>query len=293
MGDTRGSGGGLGTVPTLRRFVPLLADWVVGRSTRPREFRRGLGRKIEGSALRWLGWLIVELFLALLAYDGCVTVPTSLPAAHGMSGVLLFGGMFDPPHAGHLSLAVRVRDEVMGAQTQLVFVPAARSPHKSGGAIATDEQRLKMLGLAIGDVPRCSIWTDEIDRGGTSYWVDTLVRARSQLGESASLRFLIGADQAIAFHRWRANDKVLGLAEPIVMLRDPIKTVQALIVQMHATGAWDKEGLKRWSTWVWDGGCVDASSAEVRERAKHGARLDDLDPLVRSFIETTGLYGGV
>lgn len=219
-----------------------------------------------------------------------MTDPTPLPVADGTSRILLFGGLFDPPHAGHVSLAARARDEVMGALTQLVFVPAAQSPHKPGGAIATDEQRLEMLELAIRDVPDCSIWTDEIDRGGTSYWVETLERARSQLGESASLRFLIGADQAIVFHRWHAFDEVLRCAEPIVMLRDPINSAQALISHLLETGAWDEEGLKRWSAWVWAGSTVDASSTDVRDRAMSGACLDDLNPLVRSFIETSGLY---
>ncbi len=189
-----------------------------------------------------------------------------------------------------MSLAARVRDEVMGAQTQLVFVPAARSPHKPAGAIATDAQRLKMLELATGGVSGCSIWTDEIDRGGTSYWVDTLMRARGQLGESVLLRFLIGSDQAVAFHLWQAFEEVLRLAEPIVMLREPIKTAQALIVQMRTTGAWNEAGLQKWFSRVWAGGSIDASSTNVRENAMHGGRLDDLDPRVRAFIESSGLY---
>lgn len=155
--------------------------------------------------------------------------PSPLCLADDCTSVLLFGGVFDPPHAGHVSLAALARDEVMGKGTELVFVPAACSPHKPGGAIASDSHRLAMLELATSDVPNCSIWTDELDRGGASYWVETLERARAQLNTSVLMRFLIGADQAIAFHRWRAFADILSLAEPIVMLREPMLSAPDLV----------------------------------------------------------------
>jgi nicotinate-nucleotide adenylyltransferase len=209
--------------------------------------------------------------------------------------VLLFGGVFDPPHAGHVVLAGRVRDEMMGG-AQLVFVPAAQSPHKPGGAVASDVQRLAMLELAIRDVPNCSIWTDEIDRGGPSYWVQTLARARDELGDGVAFRFLIGADQAVAFHRWRAFREVLACAEPIVMLREPMGSVAALQDALREAGVWSTEEMARWRSWVWTGGLVDVSSTQVRDRfhrgGSGGGRLDDLDPQVRAYVEQEGLYVG-
>ncbi len=228
--------------------------------------------------------------------------PTPLPTEDCESGVLLFGGVFDPPHAGHVVLAAGARDGVMGRSARLVFVPAAQSPHKPGGAVASDGQRLAMLDLATRDVPNCSIWTDEIDRGGPSYWIQTLERARGLLGAGVDLRFLIGADQAVAFHRWHRYREILGCAEPIVMLREPTGSVPVLEEALREAGVWTEKEVARWLSWIWTGGLVDVSSTRVREQTRDTearetegdeggeGRLDDLDPLVRAYIEREGLY---
>ena len=55
--------------------------------------------------------------------------PTPIPIPEGCERALFFGGTFDPPHAAHLDLACAVRDDWMGDDAALVFIPAARSPH--------------------------------------------------------------------------------------------------------------------------------------------------------------------
>ena len=44
-------------------------------------------------------------------------------------------------------------------------------------------------------VPRSAIWTDEIERPGPSYWIDSLRRAIAVAPPGAQLRFLIGSDR--------------------------------------------------------------------------------------------------
>ncbi|MGH8030354.1 MAG: nicotinate-nicotinamide nucleotide adenylyltransferase, partial [Arenimonas sp.] len=66
-----------------------------------------------------------------------------------MALVLLYGGTFDPVHAGHLAVARAARDE-LGAPVHLL--PAADPPHRHAtGADAS--QRAAMLELAIAGEP--------------------------------------------------------------------------------------------------------------------------------------------
>ena len=78
----------------------------------------------------------------------------------------MFGGSFDPPHLWHTKIASAARRQVFGPKGVVVFVPAARSPHKKHGPVASDEDRVAMLRLATRRMKRCVIWTDEIDRRG-------------------------------------------------------------------------------------------------------------------------------
>jgi nicotinate-nucleotide adenylyltransferase len=86
---------------------------------------------------------------------------TPLPVPKGAAAVLLCGGVFDPPHKAHVEIPRRVRDELFGRGAWLVYVPAAKSPHKLDGPVASDEERVEMLRLATARVARCAIWTDE------------------------------------------------------------------------------------------------------------------------------------
>lgn len=224
-----------------------------------------------------------------------VPPPVMLPLSIGDDGVLLVGGSFDPPHIAHVELVARARDAVMpGAPA--VFVPASRSPHKATGPAASDSDRAAMLGLAIAGVPRAGVWRDELERavgGGPSYWVDTLSRARALVGD-APIRFVIGADQALALHRWRDAGRILMLAQPVVLLREPHGTVEALGESLRETGAWSDAQVAQLCALTADVGTIDVSATELRmllRDDRKNARLEPmLAPGVLEFILDRGLY---
>ena len=83
---------------------------------------------------------------------------------------VLYGGTFDPVHAGHLGVARHARD-VLDAEVALM--PAADPPHK-GPTRASAAQRAQMLQLAVEGEPGLRVDLRELQRTGPSYTVDTL-----------------------------------------------------------------------------------------------------------------------
>ncbi|MEM1422530.1 MAG: nicotinate (nicotinamide) nucleotide adenylyltransferase [Planctomycetota bacterium] len=216
------------------------------------------------------------------------TAPNPIP--QGPITALLYGGSFDPPHAAHLTLPLRVRDAI-GAGL-VVYIPAACSPFKEHAPTASNDQRVAMLRAGLAGEDRVAIATLEFEREGPSYTVDTLRRLREERPDAA-LRLLVGADQARSFHKWRDAHTIVQLAPPVVMLRPGEGDGAELLDELRTH--WDDDATARWS----DGlapidEVVDASSTGVRTLlAQHrdSPRLDDLlAPAVRGFIEREGLY---
>lgn len=206
--------------------------------------------------------------------------------------IVLVGGTFDPPHAAHIRLAVQARDRAAPA-AWLLFVPAARSPHKPPPA-ASDEDRVAMLRLALHDVPKAVLWTDEIDRaaadpGQPSYTVETLARLLTQA--PGAVRLLMGSDQAVSFHRWHEPRRILHLAQPLVLLRAPHESPAGLLAALATTGEWSAADLERWKGWIAPVPPMAASSTDVRAALTAGASPRGLlDPGVERYIREHGLY---
>jgi nicotinate-nucleotide adenylyltransferase len=118
----------------------------------------------------------------------------------------LLGGTFDPIHNGHLALARRFADVLR--LTELVLLPAGQPWQKEG--VSAPEHRLAMTRAAAAslelDGVTITVATDEIDRQGDTYTVDTLAHWREREGDDASIALLMGADQLVkldSWHRWK------------------------------------------------------------------------------------------
>jgi nicotinate-nucleotide adenylyltransferase len=219
----------------------------------------------------------------------------------GARRVVVFGGSFDPVHRWHAAVAgaAKRRVGVAGKGAWVVFVPAARSPHKEDGPRAGDEDRVEMLRRATGRMKRAVVWTDEMDRAAAangevpSYTVDTLRRLRRGLSKDAKVWLLMGADQAEKFHLWREYREVMRLASPLVVLRPPMRSADGLVRAMRSTGAWTEEELSQWGRRVVKCAVRAVSSTEVRAAAArgNGKKLRTMvSPGVAAWIEGRGLY---
>ncbi|MBM4109107.1 MAG: nicotinate-nicotinamide nucleotide adenylyltransferase [Phycisphaerae bacterium] len=238
--------------------------------------------------------------------------PLQIP--RDVTGVMVLGGTFDPPHFYHTVGPWIACTRLLGPKGWLLYVPAARNPLKKPGPSAAAKHRLNMLRLAL-DIPgRRSIWTDEIDRAAwlatrgeaaPSYTIDTLRRLRSalrrRLGRDVPVRLLIGADQAAHFHEWKDYRRLLRLATPAVMLREPWASTPAGVYQaLAASGRWTWQELALWASWIAPTFPLPASSTDLRAAIKSAPSrpgrwkkppLDTVTTNVARYILKHGLYG--
>ncbi|MFM9958614.1 MAG: nicotinate-nicotinamide nucleotide adenylyltransferase [Phycisphaerales bacterium] len=204
-------------------------------------------------------------------------VPVSRwPVPAGVEHVVLMGGTFDPVHRGHVELALAARGAMergggAGEGAWLVFVPAARNPLKDAGPRLTDRQRIELLALALRGAPRVGVSTIELEDADeaapVSYTVDTL-RKLSAMNSRAKFRLVIGADSARSFHRWRDPAGIIALAEPMVLLRRPDESPEALLSALAPH--WSPGELDRWRSWIVPAPLIDVSSTWVRELVERG-----------------------
>jgi nicotinate-nucleotide adenylyltransferase len=191
----------------------------------------------------------------------------------------LFGGTFDPPHIGHLLVAVDAI-ETLGLD-QLILIPAAEQPLKVGIVRASAADRLEMVRRMAGDDPRFRVDPIEIERPGLSYTVDTLAEYAVR-EPSAERFFLVGADVMESFEQWREPHRVLELAQMVVLQR--------------SVGAKGEQGIRSRfleanQPRVLRTRTIDISSTEIRGRVGAGRSIRGFVPdAVAEYIAEAGLY---
>lgn len=212
------------------------------------------------------------------------------PPAEG-APLILFGGTFDPPHLGHAHIA-RHALAAASPHAWILFIPAARSPFKTAGPAASGDARVAMLRLMLADQPRTSLWRDELDRtppGHAGYTIDTVRRLRD-LVPGRPLRLLIGADQALSFHRWKDAPTLLDLAPPLIACRDEAAaTRDALAASLRDVASWTPSQRQRLEEGCFACPRVDASSTRLRADIGHARAM--LHPAVEAYIREHRLYG--
>ncbi|MCL4163509.1 UNVERIFIED_CONTAM: hypothetical protein GTU68_011004, partial [Idotea baltica] len=131
--------------------------------------------------------------------------------------VAILGGSFDPVHLGHLGMAATVMEHT--AIDRVIFVPCFVSPFKSG-TVASAEQRLEMLELAVRDSgwKWASVSRFEIERPDSSYSWETAEHFAGEMPE-IDLYWIVGTDQWEQLDRWAEPEKLRSLLKFIVLTR--------------------------------------------------------------------------
>ena len=130
----------------------------------------------------------------------------------------ILGGSFDPPHVGHLWIAEAVRESLK--LDEIRWIPAAISPLKPDGPVASNQQRRQMLGLAIAGCESYRLDDRELKRGDVSYTLHTLQELKKELPD-AEFFLIMGSDSLASIRHWHQPQRlpmivqVVGLLAPL------------------------------------------------------------------------------
>lgn len=189
----------------------------------------------------------------------------------------IYGGSFDPIHLGHLIAAQEALEQA--GLDRVGFLPAALAPLRANRPQVEADQRLRMIELALqGHEDRFEILTDEVDKGGLSYSIDTALALQERWPER-KLFWIIGGDQLALLPRWHRIGELLNFMEFIVLERPGSpKTIPASLPadKIHC----------------YVGHPVDISSTDIRRRSRAGKSVEFFLPhRVHEYILRNNPYG--
>ncbi|MCX7817135.1 MAG: nicotinate-nucleotide adenylyltransferase [Syntrophales bacterium] len=209
----------------------------------------------------------------------------------------LLGGTFDPIHYGHLRCAEEVL-ELFGLN-RVVFIPAARPPHKLSGEISPFYHREHMVKMAIEDNPNFTFSDVEKVRGGISYSFETVEYILNKYLPNLELFFIIGQDAFHAIQTWKEWRRLLLMCHFVVMTRPGYekKGLDSILPSDFAMNFKydpERDGY-RGSTgnfiYFREVTFLDISSGKIRRLVKEGRSIKYLTPeSVRHYIMQNKLY---
>lgn len=192
----------------------------------------------------------------------------------------ILGGTFDPPHIGHLRVAVAVR-HALGLD-EIRLVPNGDPWQKRGQRrITPSGLRLQMVHLSIELLtPDSGVVVSDVEvrRAGPSYTIDTV--AALQEGDDVEVTVVLGRDAAALLPTWERYQELLGRVVLAVVDRPGVdrRSLGPEVTAREVPIAID---------------ALDVSSSGVRHLVAEGAPIDALvAPSVAALIHQEGLYRG-
>jgi nicotinate-nucleotide adenylyltransferase len=193
----------------------------------------------------------------------------------------VFGGVFNPPHIGHLICAQEAWWQL--ELDRLVWMPVREAPHREVAMDPGLDARYELCLLAIAGDERFSVSCIELEREGPSYTVDTLNELRQGAPED-ELFLILGGDEAAALGSWHRPEEVLSLATVAVAERQETRREHVVAALANLGGGVTFFTMPR----------IDVSSSMVRERVASERPIRYLVPEgIAEYIERAGLYGVV
>ena len=134
----------------------------------------------------------------------------------------LFGGSFNPPHAGHALVAEIALRRL--SLDQLWWIVTPGNPLKSKGELAPLSERIRLSEALVED-PRVKVTAFEA-RHQVRYTADTLALVKAR-NPGVDFVWVMGADNLRDFHRWQRWRRIV-MTMPIAVIDRPGSTLAFL-----------------------------------------------------------------
>lgn len=199
--------------------------------------------------------------------------------------IALFGGTFDPIHLGHTRVAYTAC-ELIGAD-KVIFIPAKRSALKEFPPVASDQDRLAMVSLAITDNQKFELSDYEMQKPAPSYTLQTVRHFLNQYDPDIEIHWLIGADSIKDLPHWYQVENLIDECCLSIMCRPGYEIPDFTEFEK----LWGNARIEKLRRNAVKTPMVNISSTEVRDRLAKGLDVKDmLNPAVVQYIQQHSLY---
>ena len=196
---------------------------------------------------------------------------------------VIFGGSFNPPHNAHLEMLLAAANEEF--VDNILVLPANVPPHKErGNDFADTEHRVEMCKILASYSQKAEICTEEIERGGKSYMIDTIL-ALGEKYPADKLWLLIGADMVVTLKNWYMGEELIKKVGVLAVGRNTVEKQSFLAAteEIKTLG-----GEVRWLKTE----TAPISSTIVREKLKNGQKEIPVPKEILEYIRANELYKG-
>ncbi len=192
----------------------------------------------------------------------------------------ILGGSFDPVHLGHIELATKAKEVLQ--LDKVIFMLAARPPHKLQRKLHCQQERFNILKLALSAYPDFLPSDLELKMEGPSFTYRTISALKKDYPQEQFF-FLIGAESFLQIRSWKNYHSLLAELIFFVALRrkSQLVKVQRLVEQLNIDILSDLKCIRCSSGVVifdYQGRFSDISSSLIRKKLKNGQDCPELLP---------------
>ncbi|MEE4198091.1 MAG: nicotinate (nicotinamide) nucleotide adenylyltransferase [Bacteroidales bacterium] len=185
----------------------------------------------------------------------------------------LFFGSFNPIHIGHLAIANYML-EFTGLD-KIWFIVSPHNPLKKEDSLLDEQERLKLVQLALANDSKIIPSAIEFDLPRPSYTIDTLEHLAKRYTDQ-QFTLILGSDNFTSFHQWKNYRQILAK--------------YAILVYPRAGYNLGKYNEYENITWI-DAPLMEVSSTFIRQSLQKGINIQHFLPCgVYDYIKKNHLY---
>lgn len=185
----------------------------------------------------------------------------------------LYFGSFNPVHRGHVAIAASIAENELC--NEVWFVVSPQNPLKDIQGLASENDRMYMLELALQKFPEMKICDVEFSMPRPSYTVDTLDRLQMMYPDHV-FSIIMGMDNLAVLRKWKSWEDILTRHRLLVYPRQKDTKPELTHPNIHV---------------MTNAPLIDMSSSMIRQKIAAGQSVRKyLDPEVIGYIREHGLY---